>query len=112
MSRRLQITLAAVLLAGVAVWWWRSGSSAEGEVRAVFENFATEFNSSTSDGLGLIARAAHIGESFTPDVVIELGRHPVYSLPQTLMAPPAAAAHRGRAGARRCHVDLRSDHAM
>jgi hypothetical protein len=74
MSRRLQITLAAVLLAGAALWWWRSGSSAEGEVRAVFEKFATEFNSSTSDGLGLIARAAHIGESFTPDVVIELGQ--------------------------------------
>ena len=40
----------------------------------MFENFATEFNSSTTDGLGLIARAAHIGESFTPDVVIELGQ--------------------------------------
>ena len=38
------------------------------------ENLATEFNSSTGDGLGLIARAAHIGESFTPDVVIELGQ--------------------------------------
>jgi hypothetical protein len=74
MSRRLQIILAAVLLAAGALWWARSGSSAEREVRAVFKNFATEFNSSTSDGLGSIVRAAHIGESFTPDVVIELGQ--------------------------------------
>ena len=40
----------------------------------MFANFASEFNSGSTDGLGLIARAAHIGESFTHDVVIELGQ--------------------------------------
>jgi hypothetical protein len=74
MPRRLQIAIAALLIAGLGWWWWRSGSSAEREVRAVFQNFAAEFNSGTTDGLGLIARAAQIGESFTPDVVIELGQ--------------------------------------
>jgi len=74
MSRRIQIAIAVGLVAGAALWWWRGGSSAEREIRGVFASFVTEFNSGASDGLGLIARAAHIGESFTPDVVIELGQ--------------------------------------
>jgi len=74
MSRRIQIVLAVGCIAGAAFWWWRGGSSAEREIRRVFANFATEFNSGASDGLGLIARAAHIGESFAPDVVIEFGQ--------------------------------------
>jgi hypothetical protein len=74
MSRRLQIAVAVGLVAGVALWWWRSGSGAEREIRAVFAGFVTEFNSGAKDGLGLIARVAHIGESFTPDVVIEFGQ--------------------------------------
>jgi hypothetical protein len=74
MSRRIQIATAVVLVAGAALWWWRGGSSAEREIRRVFASFVTEFNSGASDGLGLIARAAHIGESFTPEVVIELGQ--------------------------------------
>ena len=74
MSRRIQIAVAVVLVAGAALWWWRGGSSAEREIRGVFANFAAEFNSGASDGLGLVARAAHIGQSFTPDVVVELGQ--------------------------------------
>jgi len=74
MSRRGQIAVAVVAIAAAGLWWWRGGSTAEREVRALFVNFTTEFNSGASDGLGLIARAAQIGESFTPDVVIELGQ--------------------------------------
>ena len=73
MSRRVSL-IAALVVAGLGLWWWKGGSSAEREVRALFEGFAREFNSGTTDGIGLLARAAHIGEYFTPDVVIELGR--------------------------------------
>ena len=73
MSRRVQLVLAVLVVAGLGLWWWRGGSSAEREVRALFDGFAREFNSGTTDGIGLLARAAHIGENFTPDVVIELG---------------------------------------
>jgi hypothetical protein len=75
MSRRGQIAVVLLAIAaGGGWWWWRGGPAAEREIRAVFENFVTEFNSGTTDGLGLIARAAQIGEAFTPDVVIELGQ--------------------------------------
>ena len=75
MSRRVQlIVVAALVVAGLGIWWWKGGSSAEREVRALFDDFAREFNSGASDGIGLLARAAHIGEYFTPDVVIELGQ--------------------------------------
>ena len=74
MSRRVQLTLALVV-AAAGLWWWNSrSSSAEREIHALFEGFAREFNSGASGGLGLVARAAHIGEYFTPDVVIELGQ--------------------------------------
>jgi SnoaL-like protein len=74
MSRRVQLTLAVLAFAALGFWWWKGGSSAEREVRALFDGFAREFNSGTSDGIGLLARAAQIGEYFTPDVVIELGQ--------------------------------------
>jgi SnoaL-like domain len=73
MSRRLRLTV-AVIAAVAALWWWKSSPSQDREVRALFDSFAREFNSGTSDGLGLLARAAQIGEYFTPDVVIELGQ--------------------------------------
>src|SRR6188474_970879 len=74
MSRRVQLILAALVLAGLGLWWWKGGSSAEREVRALFDGVAREFNSGTTDGIGLVARAAHIGQYFAPDVVIELGQ--------------------------------------
>jgi SnoaL-like domain len=74
MSRRVQLILALVV-AVAALWWWKGRpSSAEREVQALFEGFAREFNSGAGGGLALLTRAAHIGEYFTPDVVIELGQ--------------------------------------
>ena len=74
MSRRALPVIAGLVIAASWWWWWRGGSPREREVHALFERFAAEFNSGTSDGIGLLARAAHIGEYFTPDVVIELGQ--------------------------------------
>ena len=39
MSRRVQLILAALVVAGLGLWWWKGGSSAEREVRALFEGF-------------------------------------------------------------------------
>jgi len=88
MTRRVQIlAIAAIALAGAGLWWWRSGSPAEREIRTMFARFASEFNASTTDGIGLLARAAQIGEYFTPDVVIELGQgSPPIQGRETLMA--------------------------
>lgn len=74
MSRRVQLVLAALVVAGLGLWWWKGGSSAERELRALFDGFAREFNSGTTDGIGLLARAANLGEYFTADIVIELGQ--------------------------------------
>ena len=71
---RLQVGLGILVLAAIGFWGWRGGSSDERAIRSMFQEFATEFNSGTSDPLGLLARAAHISEYFTPDVVIELGQ--------------------------------------
>ena len=74
MPRRVQLVLTALIVSGLGFWWWKGGSSSEREVRALFDGFAREFNTGTTDGLGLLARAAHIGEYFTPDIVLELGQ--------------------------------------
>ena len=74
MPRRALLAVAALVLAATGWWWWRAGTPAEREVHALFESFAAEFNSGATGGIGLLARAAHIGEYFTPDVVIELGQ--------------------------------------
>jgi hypothetical protein len=74
MSRRALLALAALVLAAAGWWWWRAGTPAEREVHALFDTFAAEFNSGATGGISLLARAARIGEYFTPDVVIELGQ--------------------------------------
>jgi hypothetical protein len=61
----------SIVLAAAAAWhYWPSD---EREIRRQLEDFAREFNESTSDGLGTVARAARLGSFFTEDVVVELG---------------------------------------
>ncbi|MGH8637663.1 MAG: nuclear transport factor 2 family protein [Burkholderiales bacterium] len=76
MNKRVQSgLLAAVALAaaGLAAWWY-AGASEEREIKRRFTEFAEEFNASTTDGLGTMARAARLGAYFTPDIVVELGQ--------------------------------------
>ena len=75
MTRRTQALLAIVVLAAAGVWFWRSmDEPRDREIRRRLTGFAAEFNSSTTDGLGTVARAAKLGSYFTPDIVIELGQ--------------------------------------
>jgi hypothetical protein len=75
MSRRTQAVVAVVVLAAAGFWYWRSaGTPRDREIRRRLTEFAAEFNSSTTDGLGTLARAGRLGQYFTPDIVIDLGQ--------------------------------------
>jgi SnoaL-like domain len=76
MTRRLQLGILGTLaLAAVgAYFWWTAESPAERRIRRLFDEFATEFNTATPDGLGTVARAARLGNFFTSDVEVELGQ--------------------------------------
>jgi hypothetical protein len=63
-----------LVIAAAAVGIWRYlATPDERAIRDRFDQFAEEFNAATTDGLGTVARAARIGQYFTPDVVVELG---------------------------------------
>lgn len=64
--------LVVVAIAGVLLWQ-RRYSGDEGDLRASLASLAEEFNASTTDGLGTVARAVELGNYFTDDVVVDLG---------------------------------------
>ena len=72
MSKRVQIGLLVAAVAAVA-WFWMRASPAEREIRRMFSDLTAEFNSSATDGLSTVTRAARIGGFFSDDVVVELG---------------------------------------
>ena len=66
--------LIALVLAGLAVFAWRTREGGEERtIRERIEALRTEVNASTVDGLGTAGRAAQIGSYFTDDAVVELG---------------------------------------
>jgi hypothetical protein len=69
-STTLAIAL-AVLLAVFVGWQYWPGD--ERAIRRRLDEFTREFNESTTDGLGTVARAARLGSFFTEQVVVELG---------------------------------------
>jgi hypothetical protein len=76
MTRRAQAgLLAGLALAVTGFLIWRVGMPPEErEVRRRLAAFVSEFNTSTTDGLGTLARAVRLGEYFSTDVVVELGQ--------------------------------------
>jgi hypothetical protein len=76
MNRRGRIAAIALAAGCVAAYWtYRNLSSPEErEIRSRLNGLAAEFNASTTDGLGTVARGARIGQFFTSDVVVELGQ--------------------------------------
>jgi hypothetical protein len=75
MSRRTGVILvaAAVVILGVWAWrfWWPDD---ERQIARRLSALVADFNESTTDGVGTLARASRIGAYFTDDIVVELGQ--------------------------------------
>ena len=75
MSRANIFVIAAAALVGVAAWsWWAGGFPEERQIRRRIAEFAEEFNNESGHGLAAMARAARLGQFFTDDVIVELGK--------------------------------------
>ncbi|MGB2716087.1 MAG: nuclear transport factor 2 family protein [Vicinamibacterales bacterium] len=75
MPRRTKAIAGALAIALLAFWGWRSWwPDDKRDIRRRLNAFESDFNDSTTDGLGAVARAARIGSYFTDDVVVELGQ--------------------------------------
>src|SRR5687768_294751 len=73
MSSGTKALLGAGAAAAVAILAWHYWPNEERSVRRRLSAFTRDFNESTTDGIGMVARAARIGSYFTPDVVVDLG---------------------------------------
>ena len=74
MVRRAAAVLAVVVLAGAGYAWWHARHGGEQQaINGSLASLASEFNASTTDGFGTVARAAQLGSYFTDDVVVDLG---------------------------------------
>lgn len=70
----LKLAALVVGLVVLSVWGWRAWwPTDEQRIRRRLQALAADFNESTTDGLGTVARAAKIGSYFTNDVVVDLG---------------------------------------
>ena len=74
MSRRGTVVLAGVLIVVAVVAWRYVWPSDARDIRNRLDSLADDFNESTADGLGTVARAARLATYFTDDVVVELGQ--------------------------------------
>jgi hypothetical protein len=69
---RLALGLALVGLGYVLYSWYWPGD--EGRIQAALDDLATTVGEPGGDGIGQMARAAHIGSFFARDVVVDLGQ--------------------------------------
>lgn len=70
-SRAVLLVAAAI----VAFWAWRAWWPTDAQqIMRRLQAFASDFNDSTTDGLGTVARAAKIGTYFTDDIIVDLGK--------------------------------------
>lgn len=74
MRSRALLGAALVGVVFLGIWGWRTWRpSDEQQIRRRLQALAADFNESTTDGLGTVARAAKIGAYFTNDIVVDLG---------------------------------------
>jgi hypothetical protein len=72
--KRGVIVAVSLLVAAAGYFGWRGFQSTdEREIRAALAALASDFNASTTDGLGTVAHAAQLGSAFAEDAVIDLG---------------------------------------
>ena len=73
MRARTATGAALVALLSLITAWLLWPPNNDRRIRRRLTALADEFNSSTSDGLGLAAKAVRIGDYFTNDVIVDLG---------------------------------------
>lgn len=73
MARRSIVAVVLLVLAVAGYVLWHGRQSDERKIRSALTALADEFNASTADGLGTVARAAQLGSYFSDDVVVDLG---------------------------------------
>lgn len=73
MRARTATGAALVALLSLITAWLLWPPNNDRQIRRRLTALADEFNSSTSDGLGLAAKAVRIGDYFTNDVIVDLG---------------------------------------
>jgi hypothetical protein len=76
MTRRSQfraVGAVALLAGGIWLWqaWWPGDERA---IRRRLDSLAAAVNERAAEGLGTVARAAHVGSYFTEDVTVDLGQ--------------------------------------
>lgn len=72
---RWALLVATAATAVLGIWLWQTrASDDERAIRRRLAEFTQDFNASTTDGVGLVARAAKFGSYFTDDIVIDLGQ--------------------------------------
>jgi hypothetical protein len=71
--RAVAVGAVAIVLIGLWSWrmWWPSDPQ---RIRRQLLSFASDFNETTTAGLGTVAHAAKIGSYFTNDIVVDLGK--------------------------------------
>lgn len=73
MARRSIAVVVPLVLAVAGYMLWHNRQSDERKIRSVLTSLAGDFNASTTDGVGTVARAAQLGSYFSDDVVVDLG---------------------------------------
>jgi hypothetical protein len=71
--RAVAVGAAAVVLIGLWAWrtWWPSEPQ---QIRRQLLSFASDFNETTTAGLGTVAHAAKLSSYFTDDIIVDLGK--------------------------------------
>jgi SnoaL-like protein len=71
---KAQLRAGGLLAAVLVLAWWLWPSSEADAVRQRLDALLTLVNTTTSDGLNHVVRAAEIGSYFTDDVLVDLGQ--------------------------------------
>jgi hypothetical protein len=72
-TRRVAVIAALVAVLGAVAWWLWPVDEAY-VVRKRLNGFADEINKTTTDGIGMVARAAQLSMYLTEDVEVDLGQ--------------------------------------
>jgi hypothetical protein len=72
-TRRIAVVAVVVAALGAVAWWFWPVDDAY-VIRKRLNTFADEINKTTTDGVGMVARAAQLTTYLTEDVEVDLGQ--------------------------------------